>query len=200
MVHAAYTSDDLPSDLVRGILSDLEDSAVRLVAGERVHQISQDGPVVRPSSRQVDGDVPLEHEDATADVDPAVVGDICVIASEFLRVERAWLKPETSLLSVGLDSVRSVGLSRKLTSKGYKVSSADIMRVSTPIRLAGFVARRRASNGEDDDGRLTEQVFAAECAKLDAALDHEAVKLSQEDAVRVYPTSALQAGMLSQVK
>ena len=46
---------------------------------------------------------------------------------------------------------------------------------------------------------ISDSEFSAECRKLADALDINAIKLSKDDEVKVYPTSVLQAGMLSQV-
>ena len=138
----------------------------------------------------------MEVEDLT-NVDQDVVSQIITIASQFLRLEENLITADTSLFSLGLDSIKSVGLSRRFVAQGLPLTSADIMRLSTPLRLTAFIQRSKTSTQRED--RLVDSEFALECSKLKEALDVEQIKFSAEDVVKVFPTSVLQAGMLSQV-
>ncbi|PIL24012.1 non-ribosomal peptide synthetase [Ganoderma sinense ZZ0214-1] len=194
VVHAAYTPSDISSELVLDILGQLETTAVRM---------TDDGDWSLPSHsslsaapRQGFAVALVDDLDDLTDVDQDLVVEISAISSAFLRVDSNLIKAETSLLSLGLDSIKSVGLSRRLSSQDYRLSSADIMKLSTPIRLAAFIQRSKAS--KPSETCLSDAVFAAECAKLANALGLDTVKLSGDDSVKVYPTTILQAGMLSQ--
>ncbi|KAI0336556.1 hypothetical protein GY45DRAFT_411925 [Cubamyces sp. BRFM 1775] len=201
VVNAAYTSADISPEVVKGILRDLEETAMRLAEGKSTgtpangagasYVASQE--TASTSERLRDHDVGLPED---ADVDEKIVSAIIHIASKFLRVDAGLITSGTSLLSLGLDSIKSVGLSRKLSAEGLRLSSADIMGLSTPRRLAARVQKAREPQKQGDDYALA--AFKAECEQLAAAVDIEALKLSASDVVQVFPTTTLQAGMLSQ--
>lgn len=195
VVHAAYTSSDISSELVLNILEQLETTAVRMTDSNDWDLPFRSSLSAAPRRGPT---VTLANDlDDPKNVDQDLIAIISAISSDFLRIDSNLVKAETSLLSLGLDSIKSVGLSRKLSSEGYRLSSADIMKLSTPLRLAAFIQRSKASRPSET--RLSDPAFVAECAKLGDALDLETVKLSELDSVRVYPTTILQAGMLSQV-
>ncbi|KAI1795863.1 peptide synthetase [Ganoderma leucocontextum] len=194
VVHAAYTPSDISSELVLDILGHLESTAVRMAetsGWSLPSRVSASAP-----HRQGPAVIVPDNLDSPMNVDQDLVAKISAISSDFLRVNSNLVKAETSLLSLGLDSIKSVGLSRKLSSQGLGLSSMDIMKLSTPLRLAAFIQRSEAS--KPSENRLSDTSFMAECGKLDEALDLETVKLSGDDSVTVYPTTILQAGMLSQ--
>ncbi|KAI0374911.1 hypothetical protein BV20DRAFT_961134 [Pilatotrama ljubarskyi] len=199
IVHAAFTSADISPMLVDGILRHLEETAVRMAdSNDWGLPISETGASrhwLPSASEGGDRDEEL-GQPSGAEVDPDLVFKIRDIASQFLRIDHNLIFDDTSLLSLGLDSIKSVGLSRKFSTAGLTLSSADIMRFSTPRRLALHVQQTKASstNGED---RL-KLSFNAECNKLASAIDPNTVKLSDDDVVMVFPTTTLQAGMLSQ--
>ncbi|KAH9901403.1 hypothetical protein C8Q73DRAFT_786775 [Cubamyces lactineus] len=201
VVNAAYTSADISPEVVTGILRDLEETAVRLAEGKSGGILANGAKTSYVASQETantseklhDHDVGLPED---ADVDEKIVSAIIHIASKFLRVDAGLITSGTSLLSLGLDSIKSVGLSRKLSAEGLRLSSADIMGLSTPRRLAARVQKAREPQKQGDDYALA--AFKAECEQLAAAVDLEALKLSAGDVVQVFPTTTLQAGMLSQ--
>ncbi|KAI0721073.1 peptide synthetase [Cerioporus squamosus] len=198
VVHAAFTSSDISSSVVGDILSQFEETAVHIAeSSDWGWELSSSGPgaPVQIHARGAEG--ASEESEDLSNVDEATVSRIRSIAAQFLHIDPDFVKNDTSLLSLGLDSIKSVGLSRKLSADGLGLSSADIMRLSTPLRLAAYVQKSKSSGGRVD-GRLSDAEFATECQQLEEALDMEAVKLSPEDEVKIYPTSVLQAGMLSQ--
>ncbi|EJF65871.1 peptide synthetase [Dichomitus squalens LYAD-421 SS1] len=195
VVHAAYTSSDISSALVVDILRHLEDTAVRIAETSEWSLCSSRTSLASPM-RQGTSDAPREDPVDPTDIDQHLVSKICDIASQFLRVDIGFVKATTSLLSLGLDSIKSVGLSRKLSAEGMELSSADIMRLSTPLRLAALIQRTTSSDLPTD--RVSDAWFVAECDRLAEALNSERIKLSADDNVQVYPISILQAGMLSQ--
>ena len=199
VVHAAFTSADISPSVVDGILGQLEETAVHIAqSSDWGFELSGSSRNLLVQSPAPDADEASEGTEDLSDVDDATVSSIRTIAAQFLRIDQDFVKNDTSLLSLGLDSIKSVGLSRKLSANGLGLSSADIMRLSTPLRMAAYIQKIRSAGSRAVES-LSDAEFAAECRKLEEALDMEAIKLSAEDAVRVYPTSILQAGMLSQV-
>ncbi|KAF8844469.1 AMP-binding-domain-containing protein [Paxillus ammoniavirescens] len=117
--------------------------------------------------------------------------------SQFLGVPLEQIFPSTSFISLGLDSIRSVGLSKVLRQNGYPVTAADIMKHPSLQRLGNLCSRsfRRLVQEEIDQSI---RFMHDQCEKLEARVDLSAYKLSVEDEVDLFPTTALQAGMLSQ--
>ncbi|RPD66154.1 peptide synthetase [Lentinus tigrinus ALCF2SS1-7] len=198
MVHAAFTSSDVSPSVVDDILGQLEETAVHIAqSSDWGWDLVGGGRSLSVPSPAPDADAPSESAEDLSDVDEATVSSIRTIAAQFLHIDLDFVKNDTSLLSLGLDSIKSVGLSRKLTAAGLGLSSADIMRLSTPLRLAAYIQKAKSTGGQKDN-HLSDAEFAAECQELEKALDTEAIKFSSEDAVKFYPTTVLQAGMLSQ--
>ncbi len=201
MVHAAFTSSDISPSMVDGILGRLEETAMHIAqSSDWGWEWSSSGPSAPVHIPAPGPDGASEDAEDLSDVDDADVSNIRSIAAQFLRIDLDFIKNDTSLLSLGLDSIKSIGLSRKLSANGLALSSADIMRLATPVRLAAYLQKSKSSGGGRVDSRLSDAEFATECQKMEEALDMEAIKLSPEEQVRVYPTSVLQAGMLSQVR
>lgn len=198
VVHAAFTSADISPALVEQILSSLEETAARMAeTSEWDLSLSPSKGLGSSGTAAATAASSEEAEDLT-NVDQEAVSKICAIAAQFLRVDESLVAAETSLMSLGLDSIKSVGLSRRCTAEGLSMTSADIMRLSTPLRLAAYVQRSKANVRREDS--VSDAAFAADCEKLKEALDIEAIKLDADDEVQVFPTSVLQAGMLSQVR
>ena len=143
VVHAAYTPSDISSELVSDILSQLETTAVRMADDSDWRLPSCSG--LSAASRRGLAVAPTDDIEDLTNVDQELVAKISAISSDFLHVHSDLIKADTSLLSLGLDSIKSVGLSRRLSSQGHQLSSADIMKLSTPLRLAGFIQRSKAS-------------------------------------------------------
>ncbi|RDX56754.1 peptide synthetase [Lentinus brumalis] len=199
VVHAAFTSSDISPSMVDGILGRLEETAMHIAqSSDWGWEWSSSGPSAPVHIPAPGPDGASEDAEDLSDVDDADVSNIRSIAAQFLRIDLDFIKNDTSLLSLGLDSIKSIGLSRKLSANGLALSSADIMRLATPVRLAAYLQKSKSSGGGRVDSRLSDAEFATECQKMEEALDMEAIKLSPEEQVRVYPTSVLQAGMLSQ--
>jgi len=121
------------------------------------------------------------------------------IVSIFFGFPSEQLHPNTSLISLGLDSIRSVGLSKILRLHGYSTNAADIMGNPSLQKLGILCARslgHSAQQVECDQGVLFLQ---KQCKRIKAILDPSVCKLSIDDEVEIFPTTALQAGMISQV-
>ncbi|KAI0647071.1 hypothetical protein C8Q79DRAFT_1000106 [Trametes meyenii] len=179
IAHAAFTSADVSPHLVNGILRHLEETAVRMAdSNDWGLPISDEDDFHAPARVPASSSQGERSDDFALDieVDEMIVSAIRETAAQFLRIDANLISEETSLLSLGLDSIKSVGLSRKFTTEGLPLTSADIMRLSTSRRLAAFIQQNKTT------------------------VDVAAVKISPEDDVNVFPTTTLQAGMLSQVR
>ncbi|KAH0827172.1 hypothetical protein J3R83DRAFT_4863 [Lanmaoa asiatica] len=119
------------------------------------------------------------------------------IVSKFFGFPPERLHPNTSLISLGLDSIRSVGLSKILRQHGYSTKAADIMGNPILRKLGVFCARSlgHSAQAEIDQGVLFLQ---RQCERIKASLNPSTCKLSINDEVEIFPTTALQTGMISQ--
>ncbi|KAI0670364.1 hypothetical protein C8Q78DRAFT_1079337 [Trametes maxima] len=199
IAHAAFTSADVSSQLVNGILRHLEETAVRMADSNDWGLPISDKDGFHAPARALATEPQGKGDDDFAldvEVDEKIVSAIRETAAQFLRIDVNLISEETSLLSLGLDSIKSVGLSRKFTTEGLPLTSADIMRLSTSRRLAAYIQHNKSSSGDKEDRVLS--LFNEECDKLVSTVDVAAVKISPEDDVSVFPTTTLQAGMLSQ--
>ncbi|KAH7889359.1 hypothetical protein F5I97DRAFT_1801464 [Phlebopus sp. FC_14] len=131
-------------------------------------------------------------EDVTLDLEP-----LQEIVSQFLGVAPQSVHPRMSFISLGLDSIRSVGLAKMLRQHGYTVTAADIMKRPSLQKL-GVLFMRSPDRAliEETDGADT--FLRNEHERLFTRVDPSSFKLSMDDVVNVYPTTALQSGMLSQ--
>lgn len=121
------------------------------------------------------------------------------MVSKFFGLSSERLHPDTSLISLGLDSIRSVGLSKILRQHGYSTNAVDIMG-NPSLRKLGALCGRSLGHSvqqvESDQGVFSLQ---KQCERIKASLDPSVCKLSIDDEVEIFPTTALQAGMISQV-
>ncbi|KAH9484356.1 NRPS [Psilocybe cubensis] len=136
-----------------------------------------------------------ENECPTIDhscLDAALIRGLRTIISDFMGFNPLILTPTISLISMGLDSIKSVGLAKFLTKHGFPMTSTDILRNATLNELASCIENKRVL--KDDLPAITmpdiSQTVLSEANFND-------IKLSKED-VEFFPTTALQAGMLSQ--
>lgn len=108
------------------------------------------------------------------------------------------LHENTSLVSLGLDSIRSVGLSRALRQHGYPTNVIDIIGNLTKQKLGNLCAR---SGGHSAQVKIDEGILSLQKRRerIKASFDPLTCKLSVDDEVEIFPTTALQAGMISQV-
>jgi aryl carrier-like protein len=111
---------------------------------------------------------------------------------DLLGVRAEDANADSSLISLGLDSLKAVALSRRLESKDLHVSPVDIIQSSTLGDLA-TVPTSALSSSEPSD------VLADLERKLSQELDIPSLSLDSADKPSVTPATALQSGMLSQV-
>lgn len=147
------------------------------------------------NSKGFDG--PLESSSIPnniTEVDPQILQSVRSELSAFLRLDMESIHEDTLLLSLGLDSLKAVALSRRLEERGVHILPVDMIRAGTVRRLA-LSANVAGSSEEVED----ETLLARERILSDD-LDLNALKLDDKDEVHITMTTALQAGMLSQVR
>lgn len=120
------------------------------------------------------------------------------IIAEFLGVDPQRLWSRTSFIALGLDSIRSVGLSRALREEGYHVTAAELMKSACLAELESLpMLLQDASRAQLE--LEAQNLFQEQCRILESHFDVATCRFSDRDEARILPTTALQAGMLSQV-
>lgn len=132
--------------------------------------------------------------DPQTHVDPQVLNSIRSQLSTFLRVDIDSIFEGTLLLSLGLDSLKAVAISRRLEEQGVLIQPVDMMRAGTVRHLAMSV------NTASPRGDMEDEAILARERMLSEDLDMKTLKLDANDDVRITMATALQAGMLSQVR
>ncbi|KAG2111633.1 uncharacterized protein F5147DRAFT_93647 [Suillus discolor] len=119
------------------------------------------------------------------------------IIAEFLGVDPQRLWSRTSFIALGLDSIRSVGLSRALREEGYHVTAAELMKSACLAELESLpMLLQDASRAQLE--LEARNLFQEQCRILESHFDVATCRFSDRDEARILPTTALQAGMLSQ--
>lgn len=139
--------------------------------------------------------IPTSESDAVRDADRELLTKLRAIVSSFLRVNTEVLTENISLISMGLDSIKSVGLAKTLKKEGFAVLAVDLMNNSSLGALTNFVVRSRKSPKEI----VHDSTYQNLVTKLRSQVDISRLKLKAEDAPLIYPTTSLQAGLLAQV-
>ena len=157
-----------------------EDSLSLPDAGD---QPTSDWPVRKPRTQE-----------AGEPADPEIIKILLLELSAFLRIPADNVREESSLLSLGLDSLKAISLSHRLRERGVSVSPMDIIRAGSVRGVASASAVERQRESFSQEGSISE---LDQLLRKD--LPMEAVRLSDDDQVEITAATALQAGMLSQV-
>ncbi|KAF9464762.1 peptide synthetase [Collybia nuda] len=188
-VQAAWTEFNFGSDVIARLMEEFEDVVLKIGAGD--HQMI--GEEIKFSSQvaHIHGD--MNESGEVIDVEPKTLQDLRRILSHFLGVDEHIVTDMTSLITLGLDSIKSVGLSRILRLQGYDVAANDLMKFSTLKKVGYHVTHPRVSSVD-----VRDQFFSRTLATLRASIPLGQFQLAMSDQISVFPTTALQAGMLSQ--
>ncbi|KAG9076178.1 Non-ribosomal peptide synthetase, partial [Ceratobasidium sp. 370] len=131
----------------------------------------------------------------TNDVNPKLEKNLASIVASFLNVESSLVGPTSSLVALGLTSLKSVALSQKLKESGLAVSAVDIIQADTVKGITSKCGHGSAPSKCTSEGRQWHDDLHLELRKELAAKD---MKLTPEDQPQILCATALQAGMLSQ--
>ena len=127
-------------------------------------------------------------------MDPWIVDTVISELCGFLRVPAENVREDSSLLSLGLDSLKAVALSQRLKERGLLVSPVDIVKAGSVcgVIAASVTEGRQEVPSEGESGSEVEQLL-----RQDSPVD--SIRLGVDDEVQITAATALQAGMLSQV-
>ena len=195
-VRSSWLEADFPADFVENILSSFESSAAELAQNGSLtpaSTASSDRTLFNPTvnrNAQDSNHVPK----APIHVDPEVAEKLRIVVCHFLAVDPAGVHNDTSFISLGLDSIRAIGLAKALKQvDGYQtISAVDIMQKPSIGDLAG----RSSALDDTTEGEASAKPVGRHALSLDD-IDVEAAKLNVKDEIRVHPTTTLQAGLLS---
>ncbi|KAG9082491.1 Non-ribosomal peptide synthetase, partial [Ceratobasidium sp. UAMH 11750] len=129
------------------------------------------------------------------DVNLKLEMELAPVVASFLGVESSLVGPTSSLVALGLTSLRSVALSRKLKESGLVVSAVDIIQTDTVRGIASKCGHGSALSKNTSQGQQWVDDLHFELRK---ELPIEDVRLAPEDQPQILCATALQAGMLSQ--
>lgn len=198
--HSAYTESDISPELVRRIISDVETMAIAL-AREDFYQLEsfKGSKGSKNTSNGVTNDEDSDDDDAEEVIEPEYLEKVMKLVSRFLKVDRATLQPTSSLISFGLDSIKSVGLSRALKKVDVNIPPMDVIRRPNVRSICLHESReiRGMLRKEDKEAHNLIQ-YARET--LLPHVNQVQILLSVTDKLEIYPTTTLQSGMLSQVR
>ncbi|KAF9564589.1 peptide synthetase [Agrocybe pediades] len=193
-VKAAWLDQDLfanesPSKWIQGIegiiFSRAEESYITQLLGEFPCEPAAESEAEPENQDEFSGESP---DDPYVDVLRRAIAD-------FMGFDSVLLTPSTSLISMGLDSIKSVGLAKSLDRQGFKITSTDLLRHPTLLQLTGMLRSRE--NSTSALLPTTTSVLLEE-AHVPGDIVRDQIQYSAADAVQLYPTTALQTGMLSQ--
>jgi hypothetical protein len=130
-------------------------------------------------------------------VDSELEDTLVAAAASFLNVEASLVGPASSLVALGLTSLKSVALSRKLKGSSIFVSAIDIIQADTVRGIASKCGYDPApSRSTSDERRWLDDLHR----QLKDELVIDDLRLTPEDNPQIICATALQSGMLSQVR
>lgn len=194
-VQAVWTSADFDS-VATDAFSAFEQLAQSLAesSGMLLSGLPEDSHQVRIESGPP-GVLPVGLDPSSDGVKSDLIDELRQRVATFMRIQPNLISPSTSLFSLGLDSIKSVGLSRALKKLGHDVSSIDILRHPSLSRLSVFIRDSSIQHVADQD----DSQYSNLCQRIGQSFVGESFVLSPNDGVTLYPTTVLQSGMLSQV-
>lgn len=191
---AAFTSTDLEAEQVYSLLESLE-RTTRFLLERDTASLKLAVPSTSSGRPKTNGATSKE-EPRTFIATEAEVEKVLSVVSSFLKLSPNTLSPTSSLVSFGLTSLRSVGLSRALGNERISLTPSDIIQADSARALAE-VAASASKDGKDSNGNDEVDVTRIE-KEASEELDLPSLRLSSSDEVELALCTPLQAGMLSQ--
>ncbi|KAF9783958.1 hypothetical protein BJ322DRAFT_1067759 [Thelephora terrestris] len=126
-------------------------------------------------------------------VDSQAVETVISELYAFLRIPTENVREDSTLLSLGLDSLKAVALSQRLRERGLFISPVDVVRAGSVrgIVSASTTERQQGIPSPEENGSELEQL-------LQQDLPPESIRLDIDDQIEITAATALQAGLLSQ--
>ncbi|KAG6917971.1 NRPS [Tephrocybe rancida] len=191
VVQAAWKNCRLDELVVQGLINDLERTTLDIGAGNISSHLSG----IPLSTNENSGNTESIDEENIEDVsDPELLIELRQIIAGFLRIDEGLLIEHVSFLTLGLDSIKSVGLARALRKLGHDIRAEEIMKYASLQMLTNHVNSSRLTC-KDLNHLLA---FSSAVEKIRQSFSADDFRLSSSDQVTLFPTTTLQAGMLTQ--
>ncbi|KAG5652249.1 NRPS protein [Sphagnurus paluster] len=188
MIQTAWKEDEIQDSLIQNLINEFEAIALDVGAGKLTWHLTN-GRVPSPEIHS-DDELYVEPEGSS---DPELLLELRTVISKFLDINKLLISEDTSLISLGLDSIKCVGLSRILKGLGYSMPAVEIMKHPSLRKLSSHIASRC----NEPLGVDYRQVFSQTLSTIRRSFSQEDLKLSPSDTVQLFSTTSLQAGMLS---
>ncbi|QRV86118.1 condensation domain protein [Ceratobasidium sp. AG-Ba] len=127
--------------------------------------------------------------------DLALEKTLAEIVAPLLDVGHSSIGPTSSLVALGLTSLKAVALARKLKDSNIVISAVDIIQADNIQGISAQCTHRSTKSGNSDEGQ---QWLDALHQELKTELQADKLRLTAKDEPRLLCATALQAGMLSQ--
>ncbi|KAF9013880.1 peptide synthetase [Cyathus striatus] len=195
-IQAAWLEGDLPGTMITEFLESFEKVAIQLASGEQSN-ISPSHYFRNGLHREDEEGNDKTEVDSDFVMNPDQADQLCTIVADFLNVDPKSIAKNTSFISLGLDSIKSVGLARALRKYNLKVSSVELMKNASIKKLGRYLESQSSEyvHAQEADRK---RLYSLSLAGVRKAVAAEQLKLAPEDNVEVFPTTTLQAGMLTQ--
>lgn len=195
---SAYTLQ-IPQHVIASLLADLEIVAKGLVDGQAYRDIDINGwgGIDQAPALSLKDDFGAVED--TESIDSEREEKCRRLIADFLKIDADLISPTSSLISFGMDSIKSIACSRLLRREGVLVTALDVMRYSS-IRQLAMRGSKTPNAGPSAQATEGENMLARDREGINQALHPSGVRLNDEDEVELYPATVLQSGMLSQVR
>ncbi|KAG6845337.1 NRPS [Tephrocybe sp. NHM501043] len=190
-IQAAWKHGALDEFVIRKLLGDFESIVLDIGTGHILSHLSAMPPSTAKNFGTVEG---ISEADDGIVSDPELLQGLRGAISEFLSINEGLLSDDISFIAVGLDSIKSVGLARRLKKLGHDIRAEEVMKYAS-LRM---LTNRLVSGRVTYDNFSGHTAFSSTVAKIRSSFSADDLKLSSTDEVIVFPTTSLQAGMLTQ--
>ncbi|GAB1517179.1 Non-ribosomal peptide synthetase [Rhizoctonia solani] len=192
-VRAGFT-EELQTREIERLLSSVEYHFQLLSRGESIPSPDVEAAKIsRQELLAVKSEDPIE----SSEKNDKLIQTLIISVASFLSTELDLVTHDTSLISLGLTSLKAVTLSRKLKDVGIFVSPIDIIQADSINRLATKCKVLEDQTSQLGSAEQT-QWFDALLQELAEGLDMTKLKLAEDDKLQFAGATALQSGMLSQ--
>lgn len=128
-------------------------------------------------------------------IDPELVETLRQAVATYLDQDLEIIQPKTSLVSLGMTSLRAVALCHSLAKvHGLDVDPMDVVQGDSVLAIASGIARKEVTEGKGKNSFASATWHLTE----DERGELGNIKLAENDEVDIGPCTPLQAGMLAQ--
>ncbi|KAF8610148.1 hypothetical protein BDV93DRAFT_517326 [Ceratobasidium sp. AG-I] len=192
-IKAAFT-EELPAASMDFLVSRIESHLGSLCGGKSSAPIDDPRSGTDAPARSVDT-TGNARQTSDKEVDVGLEKALITAVALFLKVPESLVAPNSSLVALGLTSLKSVALSRRLKSSSITVTAIDIIQADTVRGVASKCGRSSSSTSAAREGKSWLDSLHGEMKKELAATEF---KLTDLDEPEIMCATALQSGMLSQ--